>query len=152
MGFGMATNIRKKISKNSTMFINDVDRSACERFVNETSSFGPIEITETAKEAASKAPVVVSIVPAANHVKQVYLDKNNGVIAASKSDDRLILECSTIDVESTREVGKAIMEAGIGRYVDAPVSVSFKYCDVIHLGADINRVVGEGLLMEYSHS
>ena len=62
--------------------------------------------------------------PAAEHVRQVYLDKENGVIAAPKNDDRLMLECSTIDTQTTRDVGKAIIDAGTGRYIDAPVSVS----------------------------
>lgn len=124
MGYGMATNVRQKLSKNATMFINDVNTDACERFVKELSQHGPIEIVKTAKETVSKAPVLISIVPAAKHVKQVYLDKENGVIAAPRDENRLILECSTIDVESTREVGKAITDAGVGRYIDAPVSVS----------------------------
>ncbi len=124
MGYGMASNIRKKLSKNSTMFINDVNSEACERFANEHESYGPIEVVSTAKEAASRAPVLVSIVPAADHVRQVYLDKENGVIAAPPDKDRLILESSTIDVDSQREVGSAIRDAGVGSYYDAPVSVS----------------------------
>ncbi|KAK3056761.1 hypothetical protein LTR09_002554 [Extremus antarcticus] len=122
MGYGMASNIRKKLSKNSTMFINDVNSEACERFANEHESYGPIEVVSTAKEAASRAPVLVSIVPAADHVRQVYLDKENGVIAAPPDKDRLILESSTIDVDSQREVGSAIRDAGVGSYYDAPVS------------------------------
>lgn len=124
MGYGMATNIRKKLSRNATMFVQDVNGAACERFVNETSEYGPVEVLKTAKEAASAASILISIVPAAEHVRQVYLDEENGVIAAPKSESRLILECSTIGIESTREVGKAVMDAGLGRYIDAPVSVS----------------------------
>ena len=124
MGYGMATNIRKKLSKNATMFVNDVNHSACERFAEENSSYGSIKIVSTAKDTASKAPVLISIVPASQHVRQVYLDQENGVVATTPGENRLILECSTIDVETTREVGKAIMDKGIGRYIDAPVSVS----------------------------
>lgn len=124
MGWGMATNVRKKMSSKATLYVNDINRSACDSFVKENSSYGPIEIIDTAKEVASKAPVLISIVPASQHVRQVYLDKENGVIAAKPDQNRLILESSTIDVDTTREVGKAIMDAGIGRYIDAPVSVS----------------------------
>ena len=119
----MATNVRKKMSSKATLYVNDINRSACENFVKVNSSYGPIEISDTAKEVASKAPVLISIVPASQHVRQVYLDKENGVIAAKPDDNRLILESSTIDVDTTREVGKAVMDAGLGRYVDAPVSV-----------------------------
>lgn len=123
MGWGMATNIRQKLSPHATMYINDINIDACERFKTEFDSTGPIEIVSTAKEAATKSRILVSIVPAAEHVRQVYLDAETGVLAAPKDDERLILECSTIDAASTKEVGKAIMNAGLGEYVDAPVSV-----------------------------
>lgn len=123
MGWGMAMNIRKKISSKATMYINDVNTSACERFKDETKDHGPVEIVSTAKDAATKSKILISIVPAAEHVRQVYLARDKGVVAAPKDDDRLILECSTIDAQSTREVGKEVMDAGLGRYIDAPVSV-----------------------------
>lgn len=124
MGYGMATNLRKKISKNATMYINDINAKACQQFVKETGEYGPIEIVQSAKEAASRSQILLSMLPASKHVRQVYLDDENGIIAAPKDDNRLILECSTIDVDTTREVGKAVMDAGLGRYVDVPVSVS----------------------------
>lgn len=124
MGYGMALNVRKKLSPTAKMFINDINAAACERFVAESSEYGPVEIVASAKDAASKSNILISIVPASQHVRQVYLDEANGVVAAPKNDSRLILESSTIDVDTTREVGKAIMDAGLGRYVDSPVSVS----------------------------
>lgn len=124
MGYGMATNVRKKLSKQATLFINDINQSACDKFVEENSSYGPIEVVSTAKEVATKSQTLISIVPASEHVRQVYLDQENGVIVTTPDNDRLMLECSTIDVDTTREVGKAIMDKGCGRYIDAPVSVS----------------------------
>jgi len=129
MGYGMATNLRKKLSSKATMFINDINADACDRFVKESGDYGPIVIVPSAKEAASKSSILVSIVPASKHVRQVYLDEEHGVIAATKDDSRLVLECSTIDVDTTRQVGKAVMDAGRGRYVDAPVSVSLTLCN-----------------------
>lgn len=126
MGYAMASNIRKKMDKSATLYINDVNASACTRFKDEYSSYGPIEIVSTAREAADNAKVVVSIVPAAKDVKTVYLDEKDGVIAASKDDERVSCECSTIDVKSTREVGEKLKAAGMGTYVDTPVSVSLK--------------------------
>jgi 3-hydroxyisobutyrate dehydrogenase-like beta-hydroxyacid dehydrogenase len=123
MGFAMAMNIRKKIPASSTLYINDINAGACERFRAEYSSFGPVEIVATAREAAENADVLISIVPGGADVKTVYLDGKNGVIAATKNDERLLLECSTIDVESTKEVGKRLEEGELGIYIDAPVSV-----------------------------
>ncbi|KAF2707704.1 6-phosphogluconate dehydrogenase C-terminal domain-like protein [Pleomassaria siparia CBS 279.74] len=118
----MASNIRKKAPKESTLYVNDINASACTRFQSEYSSYGPIEIVPTAREAAENAKVVISIVPGAEDVKKVFLDERDGVIASKKDEERVICECSTIDVESTRQVGRRLMDGKLGLYVDTPVS------------------------------
>lgn len=124
MGYAMASNVRQKMPKSSTLYINDINASACQRFQAEYSSHGPIEIVSTARQAAENAQVLISIVPGAEDVKKVYLDAETGIIAARKDSERIMLECSTIDVESTKEVGRKVMDKELGVYVDAPVSVS----------------------------
>lgn len=122
MGYEMAMNIRKKMAPSSLLLINDVNRGACDIFIQAFSNFGPIKFLSSAREVAEEADSIVSIVPAAEHVKKVYLDPVNGVIAARKNAMRLMLECSTIDVESTKEVGQQLMSDGSGTYIDTPVS------------------------------
>ena len=46
----MASNLRRKIPKESTLYVNDVDTAAVERFVKELSSVGPVKVLNTAKE------------------------------------------------------------------------------------------------------
>lgn len=123
MGYAMASNIRQKIPKDSILYVNDINAAACERFKAQYSSHGAIEIVSTAREAVENATVFISIVPGAQDVKKVYLDETTGVIAAKKDDQRLFLECSTIDVQSTKEVGSKLKENGMGTYIDTPVSV-----------------------------
>ena len=122
MGYEMAMNIRKKIPVQSTLFINDINKAACEKFARSYDSFGPIRIVDSAREVAEGAATLVSIVPAARHVRDVYLDKITGVLAAPNNPERLMLECSTIDVKSTQEVHEVLKMAGAGEYVDTPVS------------------------------
>jgi 3-hydroxyisobutyrate dehydrogenase len=124
MGYAMASNIRKKAPPSSILYINDITQAACEKFKSEYSSYGPIEIVPTAREAAENSKVVISIVPGASDVKKVYLDETDGVISSKPDPDRVLCECSTIDVKSTREVGEALKARGRGTYVDTPVSVS----------------------------
>lgn len=124
MGFEMAQNIRKKMPGTATLLVNDINGSACEKFAQEFGSLGRIEIVDSAKVAAENAEVVISIVPDASDVRKVYLDQTNGVIAARPDDNRLILECSTIDSKSAIEVGEKLRRAGRGVYIDTPVSVS----------------------------
>jgi 3-hydroxyisobutyrate dehydrogenase len=73
----------------------------------------------TAAEAAGGAEVVVSMLPAGQHVRGVYMG-DGGVIAAA-SPGALLIDCSTIDVDSARAVSAAAAEAGL-LMVDAPVS------------------------------
>lgn len=124
MGYAMAGNIRQKASPETTLYVNDVHRPFCDKFVEEFGRHGPIKIVNSAREVAELSQVVISIVPAAEHVRAVYLDESSGVIAASKSSGRLMLECSTIDAQTTREIGEALKTAGAGQYIDTPVSVS----------------------------
>ncbi|KAJ5701129.1 hypothetical protein N7488_008677 [Penicillium malachiteum] len=113
------------LSKNGptgTLFVFDIFRRACERFRDEFKDFGLIVIVESSKEAATMSQTIISIVPGASKVKDVYLNEITGVIAVPNNMDRLIMECSTIDSQSRRGVGEALRNAGVGTYIDTPVS------------------------------
>lgn len=122
MGFNMAGNIRKKMPSSATLYIFDVNDSACQRFIGDFHSFGTIITTDSAQDLASRSATVVSMVPMDEHVKTIYLDERGGVIAAAPDPNRLLLECSTIGATTTREVGRKVTGKGVGFYVDTPVS------------------------------
>jgi 3-hydroxyisobutyrate dehydrogenase len=69
--------------------------------------------------AVTGADVVVSMLPAGQHVREAYLAAQ-GVIARAKPG-ALLIDCSTIDVASAREVAAAAEKAGLA-FLDAPVS------------------------------
>lgn len=70
----------------------------------------------SAKEAVAGADAVVTMLPAGQHVRAVYAD-----IFSAANSGALMLDCSTIDVESARAVS-ADAEANGFNMVDAPVS------------------------------
>ena len=72
----------------------------------------------TANEAASGADVVITMLPAGQHVRTVYLE--NGILAHARKD-ALLIDSSTIDIESARAVHAAAERAGFD-FLDAPVS------------------------------
>lgn len=118
----MAGNVRRKMPDSATLHIYDVNDEACKRFEAKFGSYGPIKIASSSKELASQSATVISMVPMDQHAQSVYLDPDHGVIAASRNPDRLVLECSTINVTTTQDIGQQIMGAGVGRYIDTPVS------------------------------
>jgi 3-hydroxyisobutyrate dehydrogenase len=71
----------------------------------------------SAAEACKGADVVITMLPAARHVREVYeVD-----ISPNANPGTLLIDCSTIDVQSARDVGEALRRRGFN-FVDAPVS------------------------------
>ncbi|WP_419262239.1 3-hydroxyisobutyrate dehydrogenase [Caulobacter sp. ErkDOM-C] len=68
-------------------------------------------------EAVADAEVVITMLPAGSHVRSVYGEQ----ILAHAPKSALLLDCSTIDVESARAVAGQAAAAGF-RFADAPVS------------------------------
>jgi 3-hydroxyisobutyrate dehydrogenase len=74
---------------------------------------------KSAAEAAASGDVVITMLPAGPQVRAVYLEEG-GVLAGARRD-ALLIDCSTIDVESARVVAAAAKKAGFDM-LDAPVS------------------------------
>lgn len=71
----------------------------------------------SAAEAVKDAEIVVTMLPAGKHVREVY-EKD---ILPNVAKGALLIDCSTIDVDSARHVAEAAKKAG-HEMVDAPVS------------------------------
>jgi 3-hydroxyisobutyrate dehydrogenase len=74
---------------------------------------------KSAADAAAEADVIVTMLPAGAHVREIYLG-DKGLIALAKPGT-LLIDSSTIDVESARAVASAAQAKGLPM-VDAPVS------------------------------
>jgi 3-hydroxyisobutyrate dehydrogenase len=74
----------------------------------------------SAAEAARGAEFVITMLPAGEHVRDVWLHQG-GLIEAVQEGKPLLIDCSTIDVESARTVTAAAEQAGL-EMLDAPVS------------------------------
>jgi 3-hydroxyisobutyrate dehydrogenase len=74
---------------------------------------------KSAAEAAAAGDVVITMLPAGPQVRAVYLE--DGGVLASARRGALLIDCSTIDVETARAVAAAAKRAGFDM-LDAPVS------------------------------
>ena len=70
------------------------------------------------REAVDGVEIAITMLPAGPHVRAVLLD-DGGIAGAARGC--LFIECSTIDVETSRELHERAREAGLDM-VDAPVS------------------------------
>jgi 3-hydroxyisobutyrate dehydrogenase len=76
-------------------------------------------VAGTAAEAAAGKDYVISMLPAGKHVAATYLGDNG--LLAKLTPATTVLDCSTIDAATAREVGEAAAKLGIG-FMDSPVS------------------------------
>lgn len=73
----------------------------------------------SAQAAVAGSDIVITMLPAGRHVRDVYLGADR--ILAAVRRDTLLIDSSTIDVAAAREVGAAAAQAGL-LMIDAPVS------------------------------
>ncbi|WP_086606526.1 3-hydroxyisobutyrate dehydrogenase [Erythrobacter donghaensis] len=109
MGGGMAANLVKAGHDVRAFDLSEPARAAAE--AAGCSAFA------TAKEACEGVEAVVSMLPNGAIVKQVYWDD----VIGQAPEGAILLDCSTIDVATAREVIE-VTEAHGYRMVDAPVS------------------------------
>ena len=111
MGLPMAQNLIKAGHQVEGV---DVNPSAIEKL---KASGGAV--AETAKIAAARADVVITMLPSGKEVRELYL--GIGGIVDNANHGTLLIDSSTIDVESARAVASAAEKKGL-LMLDAPVS------------------------------
>ncbi|TYC63506.1 3-hydroxyisobutyrate dehydrogenase [Rhodobacterales bacterium] len=92
----------------------DLSEAALETFVS-----GGGEKAGSVGDLAAASDVIVTMLPAGKHVRQIY--QGEGGILESARPDTVMIDSSTIDVDSARVVSAAALEKGM-TMVDAPVS------------------------------
>ncbi|MFL6536103.1 MAG: NAD(P)-dependent oxidoreductase, partial [Pseudomonas sp.] len=76
-------------------------------------------ISESPRDAAQGAALVITMLPAAAHVRSVWLGED-GVLAGIAAGTPAV-DCSTIDPQTARDVAAAAAKQGVAM-ADAPVS------------------------------
>jgi len=74
---------------------------------------------ETAKSAAARGDAVITMLPSGKEVREVYLGSSG--ILENANPGTLLIDCSTIDVETARAVAAEAEKKGL-LMLDAPVS------------------------------
>jgi 3-hydroxyisobutyrate dehydrogenase len=76
-------------------------------------------VASTFKIVAARCDVVITMLPAGPHVREVYLGPAG--VVENANEGTLLIDCSTIDVQSARDVAAAAEARGL-LMLDAPVS------------------------------
>jgi 3-hydroxyisobutyrate dehydrogenase len=111
MGLPMAQNL---IKAGHAVAGFDVTEYAAERLVT-----GGGRRAKSVAEACDDAEFVITMLPAGEQVREVYL--GDGGVLGSVGKGTVLIDSSTIDVKTARDVAEAAREKGLAM-VDAPVS------------------------------
>jgi len=111
MGLPMAQNLIKA-HHDVTGF--DVTKSALDKLAADRGG-----VAEGVPAACRNADVIITMLPAGEHVRSVYLAEAG--VMANAPPAALLIDCSTIDVATARAVAAAAAERGFAM-LDAPVS------------------------------
>ena len=111
MGGPMATNL---VKAGHEVAVFDLSEAALQQLKSAGAA-----VAGSAAEAAAGADYVISMLPAGKHVAATYL--GDAGLLAQLDSSTTILDCSTIDAATARQVGEVAAELGIG-FMDAPVS------------------------------
>jgi 3-hydroxyisobutyrate dehydrogenase len=109
MGGPMAANLVK--AQHQVMAFDLSDKAVAAAVANGASQAASIA------DAVKNAEVVITMLPAGKHVREVY----EGAVLGAAAKGALLIDCSTIDVDSARAVAAAAAKAGLDM-LDAPVS------------------------------
>jgi 3-hydroxyisobutyrate dehydrogenase len=109
MGGGMAANLARAGHEIRAF---DLSEDAVARAVGHGCTAAP-----SARAAAHGADAIVTMLPAGTHVATAYGE----TLFAAASPHAILIDCSTIDVATARQVGETAAEKGL-MMVDAPVS------------------------------
>jgi len=112
MGNPMAENLMKSGKK---VKVFDVSKKMIEKAKEKN-----LDVVESLDDLiTSELTTVITMLPEGKHSKEVYVGKNG--IINKVSNTCLLIDCSTIDIQTSIEIGKKAAEKGI-KMIDAPVS------------------------------
>ena len=112
MGLPMAENLMKSGKK---IKVFDVSKKTID-----IAKEKKLDVVENLNDLiTTEVSTVITMLPEGKHSKEVFLGDNGIINKVSK--DCLLIDCSTIDIQTSKEIGKKATEKGI-QMIDAPVS------------------------------
>ncbi|KAG0254013.1 hypothetical protein DFQ27_007090 [Actinomortierella ambigua] len=123
MGLPMANNLYKGFKDSADFIVFDVNQTVTSNFLKEhnTDPANPdkVKIAKSPLEVAKEATVVVTMLPASQHVQSVYFGQDG--LLEGLTDKHVVVDASTIDQSVAKKVADVLHAKGV-KALDAPVS------------------------------
>jgi len=119
----MAKNLRQKLPSDDVLYVQDVNKDAMSKFIDELSGFNVIP-AESARQIAESSSTIITALPEPQHVKGVYKSMLEPATLSKTGEglERLFVDTSTIDPMTSGEVSNSVLSTSQGKFIDAPMS------------------------------
>ncbi|KAF8975025.1 hypothetical protein BGZ46_009498 [Entomortierella lignicola] len=123
MGLPMATNLFNGFKNEADFIIYDINQTTTSKFLQDHNidpqNKEKVKVAKSPLEVAKEATVIVTMLPASQHVEGVYFGKDG--LLEGLGEKHLVVDASTIDQSMATRVAKVLHEKG-AKAIDAPVS------------------------------
>lgn len=120
----MSLNLRDRLPSSTTLLVHDTNQSAVSSFCREErphASDGAQVRSSSVAEIAESSLLVLTMLPSTSHVSDIYLSQFPSRSTRSNRD-RLLIDCSTIDPDASKDIASQYLASDSGTFLDAPVS------------------------------
>lgn len=120
----MAQNLFFNSDSGVKMIVFDVDQAAGHRLLASIKEKDPkavsrVSLANSVAAVAEDASITIMALPTPAIVQQTVTELSQNL---SPSESRLIIDCSTIDPDTSRECARLLAERGMAQFFDAPMS------------------------------
>ncbi|KAK5080707.1 hypothetical protein LTR05_008411 [Lithohypha guttulata] len=120
MGLRMVERLTKLTERDVVIYVFDVNTEVTRVLAEQHP--GRVVVQQNSREVAASSHTVLTMVPEGHHLRSVYMTPDVGILSADLSD-RILIDCSTIDITTSSLVRQAVKEKSTSAsFYDCPVS------------------------------
>ncbi|KAI0486120.1 NAD binding domain of 6-phosphogluconate dehydrogenase-domain-containing protein [Xylaria cf. heliscus] len=124
MGYQMAKNLQSKLSPSDTIRLFDLNGDLMFQLEKDLQTSQPdgavVELARSEAAAVEGADTVITVLGEPKHVRGFYKEVLSQPDLPPRST--VFIDCSTIDLSTSRAVAEMVKDASQGEFVDAPMS------------------------------
>ena len=93
------------------LVVFDLSQSSLDRVAAQAKALNlSVRVAKTPRDVGAQAQTIVTMLPSSPHVRDVYTNASSGILAGLSAKDSLLVDSSTIDPQTARDVSKLVKE------------------------------------------
>lgn len=91
------------------LVVFDLSQASLDRVAAQAKALNlSVRVAKTPRDVGAQAQTIVTMLPSSPHVRDVYTNASSGILAGLSAKDSLLVDSSTIDPQTARDVSKLV--------------------------------------------